>query len=456
MPMSVADMPTVGDRADGESPSLARQIEWARAFGPIYRRRAPPGAAGGDRIFMVGPEANRFVLHTGRNCVSNDLGWTPIIGGVLGKGLLNMDGIEHDRHRRLWNPAFTRAATETYLPVIGRIVRLRTAGWPDQADIDVYQETLAISFDATAAALAGFEPGPQVDHMRRLYIWMLHGYDPASGPFSAFRVKLAEARAELDRILLPLIQQRCRAPESEAPRDVLGMVARARDEHGVPLTDEELLGHVNILLAAGHETTASLSTWMLYHLATQPGERQRLEQEIRSLVMDSEDVHSAEALRGAHALDRFIMEVGRLHSPAINLPRCVVKPFEFAGYAIPAGSQIRLAVAAGHRLPHVFRDPDDLDPDRFAPPREEHKRHPYGLVTFGGGSRVCIGASFAELVIKVLAGHILRTLRLEVPAERPIAYGGNWTAYFPGGLRMRAVRRTLMPSGAPMVPSNRA
>ena len=72
-------------------------------------------------------------------------------------------------------------------------------------------------------------------------------------------------------------------------------------------------------------------------------------------------------------------EVGRLYSPVLNLPRGVVEPFEFQGHDVPAGTTVRLALAGGHRLPTVFEQPESFDPDRFATPREEDKRTPYGL-----------------------------------------------------------------------------
>ena len=59
-------------------------------------------------------------------------------------------------------------------------------------------------------------------------------------------------------------------PPEEQPRDVLGMIVRATDDDGEHLSDEQVLAHVNILLVAGHETTTTLSAWMMYLLATQP------------------------------------------------------------------------------------------------------------------------------------------------------------------------------------------
>jgi cytochrome P450 len=126
----------------------------------------------------------------------------------------------------------------------------------------------------------------------------------------------------------------------------------------------------------------------------------------------------------------------------INVPRGVVEPFEFGGYFIPAGVPVRLCLAAGHRLPDVFADPDRFDPLRFAPPREEDRRNQYALVTFGGGPRVCIGINFAQVEVRALVAHVLRNYRLERLAGAPPIHSGYWTAEIRGDIKVR-VRRAL-------------
>ena len=114
-------------------------------------------------------------------------------------------------------------------------------------------------------------------------------------------------------------------PVDEQPRDVLGMIVRARDEHGEALSDEQVLAHLNILLVAGHETTTTLGAWVLYLLSTHPEHRQRVQAELRGLVGVSQAPITVEAIRAMKVLDNFIREAGRFYSPVINVPRSVVK-----------------------------------------------------------------------------------------------------------------------------------
>jgi cytochrome P450 len=412
--------------------------------GPILRHRAQGGPQDGqDFVFMVGPEANRFVLQTHREHFSHALGWTPLMGESMGIGLLNMDDPEHARHRKMWNPAFASASMATYLPILERVIAQRSATWVEQGMVDVYHEAREITFDVAACALAGFRIGAEVDRLRELFYVLLHGFEVGSQSWEQFFERQMRARDELARMLLTLIAARRAAPGGpSAGRDVLSMIVHARDEEGQTLSDEQILAHLNILLVAGHETTTTLAAWVLYLLATRPEQRVRVQAELDALRAAAGGALSLEALRSARMLDVFIREAGRLYSPVINVPRGVVRDFEFAGYSVPAGTQVRLALAAGHRLPHVFAAPESFDPDRFLPPREEDRRQPYALATFGGGPRVCIGINFAQVEVKALVAHVLPRYRLEPVEGRAPVHAGHWTATMPGGMWLRVAAQT--------------
>ncbi len=401
---------------------LARQAEMD---GPVLRWTMPYGAlAGREIVVLVGPEANRFVLHTHRESFSHEQGWTPSIGHLLGKGLLNMDPPEHTRHRKLWNPAFTNAYMECYLPLVQRVIAQHTAGWLEQGEVDLYQAMRELTFHVAASALVGLERSQKTEQLQKLFYTLSRETVSSLQNYDEHLQKALRTRDELSGLLLELIAERRGRPVDQPPRDVLGLILQARDEDGERLGDEQVLGHLTILLVAGHETTSTLSTYVLYLLATLPEHRRRIEAELQALSGDSTGPISVGATREMKTLDNFIAETGRLYSPVFTVPRQVVQDVEFADYTLPAGTIVRLALAAGHHLPSVFADPEAFDPDRFAPPREEDRRTPYGLVTFGGGPRLCIGVHFATIEVKVLAAHILRSYHLEpLSKEFPAQFG---------------------------------
>ncbi len=444
MTKTIADLPEIYYSIEdvwetGNFPQVV--ADFAQEHGPIFKRVIPDGPFEGTYVLLVGPEANRFVFHTGRHHFSHELGWTPIMGDMLGKGLLNMDPPEHTRHRKMWNPAFTNSAMEAYMPVLHEIIDRRSQHWADKPFVDVYAESREITFDAAASALAGINDLAEIDYMRERFYMLLHGAGE-NETFLEYSEGVQAASMELGQRILQILAQRRAIPEDEQPLDVLGMMVRARDEDGNKLDDMQLLAHLNILLVAGHETTTTLSAWVLHLLATRPAERQKVLVELDRLLGDDDDgVPSVEAVRQMSYLDNFIKEAGRLYPPVIQVPRGALSDFEFAGYTIPAGTPVRLGLAAGHILPDVFSEPHHFDPDRFAEPRREDRKRPYSLVTFGGGTRICIGISFAQIEVKLLVAHVLRKYELEAVSDHQANHVGLWTAVVPQGIRLRAKRK---------------
>ncbi len=421
----------------GQMPRLIADA--AERVGPIFRWPLLFGPEPGrEVVFLVGPEANRLVFNTRREAFSHDLGWTPIIGDVMGHGLLNQDGAAWARSRKIWNPAFTNAYMETYLPLMQHVIASHTESWAEKGQIDLFQESREITFHVAATALAGVDSPDEVARLQRLFYALLPrvGRFTSEEEYEEYERAARAAKGELDELLLALITLRRATPE-EQTRDVLGRIVHARDDQGQALTDEEVLAHLYILLVAGHETTTSLGAWTLYLLATQPEQRLRVQREIESLITDASGPISVEAARNLHALDLFIREAGRLHSPVQNVPRGVVEEVEFAGYTLPIGTSVRLSIAGGHRLPGIFADPNQFDPDRFAAPREEDRKAPYSLVTFGGGPRLCIGVNFANIEVKALAADVLRRFELEPVEQEPPFEIGFVTLAMPQGMPMQ-------------------
>jgi len=327
------------------------------------------------------------------------------------------------------------------LPLMQRIITERAGTWVERPEIDLTVEAREITFDVAAAALVGMRTGPQVDWLRERFYTLIRGGPPdVEQDWDTFIQRQLRVRDELQGRLLELIAERRAAHNGSSREDVLGMLVSARDDTGNSLSDEQLLAHVNILLVAGHETTTTLGAWVLYLLAQHPEYAERVDSELATVLGDqpvtSESLHALPLLTAA------IREAGRLQSPVLLLPRGVLTPFEFAGRAVEAGTPVFVAVAAGHRLKSIFQDPDGFDPTRFLPPREEDRRHPYALATFGGGPRICLGINFAQVEVMALTAHVRRHFTLSPVSDRPIPQFGGILPTLPDGIRVHVVARS--------------
>lgn len=403
-------------------PFLACKYE---QYGAVFRTTY----LGKDLVYLVGPEANRFVLLSDRLKFSHHQGWGQLYGvlDVYGDGLLTMDGPEHSQQRRVMNPAFVIGSVDRYLPLMNRIIRQRISAWAVRDGIDMYQEARKITFDVAAEALVGLKAGPEVDRFRELFVHLL---------MQGMRARTSRLRHEIFRLLQLKIQERREQPSD----DVLGLLVEARDERGNALSDKQIIAHINILLVAGHETSTSLSAWLLYLLSQHPDYTRRVVAEQEELIGAERDP-TLHDLKRMTVLENALSEAERLYPPIGTGPRGVLEDFMFNGYHIPAGTYIFYAIAATHLIPSIFAEPAHFDPDRFAPPREEHKKTPYGLVGFGGGPRICIGINFAKLEIKAMVTHVLRRYHLELLPNQEITQFYRATGMPLHGIKMRVVER---------------
>lgn len=412
------------------APLLAQAYQ---QHGPIFRAMYLDS----EIVFLVGPEANRFVLVSNRQKFSHFVGWSHIfiITRVLGRGLLSMDGEEHDRYRKVMNPAFTASYMDRYLPLMNRIIHERAQRWPGAGEVRLYSEVRQITFAIAAQALTGLKEGDEVECFRTHFLNLVSLPSTATSE-EDFDTRLERLQSQLYALLAPKIEERRKQPTD----DLFSMLVQARDEHGHAMSDEQLIAHINILLVAGHETSTSLITWLFYLLNQHPDYARRVLQE-QETVLGSRSEPTLEDLKRMKVLENALSEAERLYPPVANGPRGVVEDFEFHGYRVPAGVRAFYSIIGSHMMPNIFANPEIFDPDRFAPPREEDRKNPYALVGFGGGPRICIGMNFAQIEIKTMVSHILRNYTLELVSGQDIHQFYRAVGWPVDGVRMRVSER---------------
>jgi cytochrome P450 len=79
-------------------------------------------------------------------------------------------------------------------------------------------------------------------------------------------------------------------------------------------------------------------------------------------------------------------ETLRMVTPLPFVWRQTVRDTDLLGYYVPAGIDVVTWPAMNHRLPELWTEPDTFDPDRFAEPRAEDKKHRYAFAPFDGGA----------------------------------------------------------------------
>ncbi len=97
----------------------------AARFGPVYRIRA----FGGRGIYLLGPEANEFVLFDQAKIFSSTHGWNVLLERIFPRGLALLDFDEHRLHRRALAVAFKAGPMKAYLESLNRGIAGGIAAW---------------------------------------------------------------------------------------------------------------------------------------------------------------------------------------------------------------------------------------------------------------------------------------------------------------------------------------
>lgn len=410
-------------------------------YGPIFSMRLLHIRS----VFMLGPEANHFitVAHP-ENFHWRESSFGDLIP-LLGDGLLTIDDDYHDRARAIMMPAFHREQVTASLAAMEAETDAAIAHLRPGEVVDVYEWMRNLAMRIAMRALLGLDPdeagkgAAAAHHFERALGF--YGIDYAlrlvRGPGSPWR-KLVASRKVLDEIVFGEIARRRANPDPDR-KDILSLLVGARGEGGEAFTDREIRDQVMTLMFAGHDTSTSTVTFMLYELARHPEILARLQEE-QDRVLAGAAPTPEQLEKQLPYLDMVLDEILRLYPPAWVGPRRAVREFQFGGYTVPRGSYISYCSWASHRIPEVFPDPEVFIPERFA--RERKAALPRGAyVPFGGGSRICIGKRFGQTEVKMVATMLLQRLRLDALPGRTMTIRQMPTLSPRGGLRMRVGER---------------
>jgi len=418
---------SANDSLTGAVPHL--QAAAGAAHGAVLRSNVPFGPDAGPCITLVGSAAAETALLSRRGEFSSEQGWRHVLGVGCGLAVLNTDDPLHAQQRRTWSPAFAGAILRSYEPAMARIVEDCILAWRDGDELDLYPPMRAFAFRAVAATIGGL-PEAAIGPAYHAICTILDGQDYSRESRDAYFERAAAARAILADTLRTAIRER-RRRRPVAPASLLDVLLA---EPGLAGNDAEIQSHLTILLIAGHETGASLYSRALYVLAQMPRLAATLAAELDGASSTRAQPLGADDLDRLPQLDRFMLEVGRLYPPLVNLPRVAASPIEFSGYCISPGTRIAVAVAATHLLPDNYPDPLRFDIDRYKCGDSASRTRPFVLLTFAGGARMCLGIRFAQMEFKAIVARVLQTMSLSAVGG-DVAHAGFWNARPAGPMR---------------------
>ncbi|CAJ1510266.1 cytochrome P450 [[Mycobacterium] burgundiense] len=376
-------------------------------YGEAFRLRVP---LFGDMVVVTDPSLVKQVF----TASTDDLGnIQPNLSRIFGPGsVFALDGAEHRRRRKLLTPPFHGKAMKKYEKIVEEETLRESASWPHGREFETLEPMMRITLNIILRAIFGAD-GAELETLRRIIPpWVTLGSRAAVLPTPERNYgrytpwgRLANYRRQYNETVNVLIDQVKNDPRFDERTDVLALLLRSTYEDGTPMSASEIGDELLTLLAAGHETTASTLAWAFERIS-------RHREVLDKLVAES-------ATDGNQYRQATILEVQRNRTVIDFAGRHVYAPsFELGQWRIPRGYSVTVAIGRVHANADEFPDPDRFDPDRFVGERP----NVMAWIPYGGGTRRCVGAAFANMEMDVVLRTVLRHFTIAT-TDRP---GEKW------------------------------
>lgn len=289
--------------------------------------------------------------------------------------IIEQDPPEHPRLRKLLVKAFSKKVVDSVRP----FVRERVATLMDELEkkpqIEFNEEIARQLPGSVILKLLGLSQ----DYFPRLRGWSAAFMEGIGVPYAdmAAKIRADEAMAEMNAVFAEEIDAR-----RGSPRDDLLTAMLAATEDGETLTENEMLGALQVLIVAGHDTTSNTMTLGLAALAEHPD------------VWDY-------MYRYPERILECCLELMRYVAMSTSQPRIAAEDFEWQGKQVRRGDLIFLMLAAANRDPRVFENPEAIDV------RRSNERS----MVFAPGLHHCIGHLLAKMQVAEFFGQLVRRFK---------------------------------------------
>lgn len=391
----------------------------SRRYGNVFALKLPMW---GHVVMVSDPQLAKQIFTTSPDELGNI---QPNLSRLFGYGsVFGLEGDDHRRRRRLLAPPFHGKSIKNYESIIEEETLRESAGWPQGESFATLAPMMRITLNAILRAVFGAD-GAELDELRRLIPpWVTLGSRLAAlpkpkrdyGRFSPWH-RLDEWRRQYDNVIEKLIAAERADPNFTDRADVLALLLRSTYEDGSAMSHKEIGDELLALLAAGHETTASTLAWAFERISRHP-------QLLAQLVEEADGTGEGDGeLRQAT-----ILEVQRARTVIDFAGRHVYpETYRLGEWVIPRGYSIIVGIAQIHDNPDVFADPGRFDPQRFI----ANKPSALSWIPFGGGTRRCVGAAFANMEMDVVLRTVLRHFIIETTNDPDEPWHSRGVAFTP-------------------------
>ncbi|PPQ76825.1 hypothetical protein CVT24_010969 [Panaeolus cyanescens] len=334
----------------------------------------------------------------------------------FGQNILVTEGEQWKKYRKISAPAFTERNNQlVWNETISVVNELFSDVWGDK-DVITVNRCLDLTLPITLFVIssAGFgqkiswsddgaiPKGHSMSFKETMDIMSKDFMIPLALPKWALGVtkrtrNAGKALVELKKYISEMIHERIHSDQAEKA-DLFSMLLKENSQHldTAALNDDELFGNIFVFLVAGYETTSHALAFTLGLLALYPDEQEKLFQHIKSVLPDGRVPTYADFNSLTYVL--------ALYPPAGAIPKVAGEDTsinitnangQVKRIPLPKGTYVNIHVAAIHKNPRYWPEPEAFKPARFLEPDWPRD----AFFAFSAGSHACIGRRFAEVEV---------------------------------------------------------
>ncbi|MBA4855088.1 cytochrome P450 [Nocardia farcinica] len=379
------------------------------------------GVLGRPVVSVAGPEAFEEVLLDRDKVYSAQRGWEWLIGPFFHGGVMLRDFDDHMFHRRILQQAFTRPRLHGYQDLTSPLLRRGIESWRPAAEFHIHTAIKQLLLQQATEVFAGAELGRESVALAHAFEDAVHGGTAmvrANVPGGVWARGLRGRRRLED-----YFRRELPAKRAGEGNDLFSVLSRATTEEGHTFTDEEVVQHMIFVMLAAHDTSTIASSMLVYELGRHPEWQDKLRAEAIGLGKESVGYDDLDELP---LLDMAFKEALRMYAPVAQQARETIADTALCGHYLPRGTLVMCGPYMMMRTAQYWRDPDEFDPERFAPERREDKSHRFAWAPFGGGAHKCIGLYFGGMTVKAVLYQMLTRFRWSVrPGYEPLLVAGT-------------------------------
>jgi cytochrome P450 len=346
---------------------------------------------------------------------------------LAGDSVLVADGASHLFQRRMVQPAFHRKVISTYATVMSECTAQLAEQWMGQTEVDITQSMVDLTLKIVGKTMFGVDLDAKHNQKLSQALTSINQWFQ--------RATLVYIGTILDNLPLPSTQRFKKALKyfemtiykmmydrrlatNTDTNDLLTLLIMAQDDENKRLTDEQLRDEIITFILAGHETTAVVLNWFWYLLSQHPEVETKLHAELDQVLGGR--TPTVEDLPNLKYSEMVFLETLRLYPSIYLFFRENTVAHKFGEYEILPRSLIFMSPYVMHRNPEYYIDPETFNPERWTP--EFKAQLPkFAYLPFGGGSRQCIGESFATMEAMIIIAIIAQKWQLSIAHQEAAA-----------------------------------